>query len=67
MPTTVKQLKDKGTGTPFVPVTAWEAVTNKPQLVPFYNEKIILKDQTTGHDFSIEINNGQIVLTDLDE
>lgn len=33
MPTIVKQLKDKGTGTPFVPVTHWDAISNKPDII----------------------------------
>jgi len=32
MATIVKQLKDKGTGTPFVPVTHWDAVSGKPNV-----------------------------------
>lgn len=66
MATIVKQLKDKGTGQPFVPVTHWDAISNKPDFVPFQNQTIILEDQTTGHNYSIAINNGQILLTDLD-
>jgi hypothetical protein len=28
----IRQLKDKGTDEPFVPVTAWEAIGNKPDV-----------------------------------
>ena len=29
----VRQLKDRGTGESFVPLTHWDAVSNKPNLV----------------------------------
>ena len=28
----IRQLKDKGTDEPFVPVTTWEAIGNKPNV-----------------------------------
>jgi hypothetical protein len=28
----IRQLKDKGTDEPFVPVTHWDAVSNKPDI-----------------------------------
>lgn len=63
MPVKIKQLKEKGTGTPFVPVTHWDAISGKPD---FGNP--LIADSTEYENFKShmedEIDN---VLTPVEE
>ena len=52
----IRQLKDKGTGTPFVPITHWDAVSGKPDMST-KADKVV--SATTGNFAGLD-NNGNL-------